>query len=208
LRAASGTDVCIVGAGIAGLSVAYNLARAGKRVLVLDDGPVGGGMTACTTAHLASAIDDRFTEVERIRGKEGAKTAADSHAAAITFIEQSARREHIDCEFLRVDGYLFCGPGQRAEILDEEEEAARDAGLSVEKVVRAPLEGFDTGPALRFARQGQFHPLNYLRGLARSIVQHGGRIVTGVHVTAVEDGTPCRVQTDGKHEIECAAVVV
>jgi glycine/D-amino acid oxidase-like deaminating enzyme len=52
--------VCVVGAGLAGLSVAYHLARAGRAVLVLDDGPVGGGNTSRTTAHLASAIDDRF----------------------------------------------------------------------------------------------------------------------------------------------------
>src|SRR5262245_60440774 len=95
LRNASQTDVCIIGAGIAGLSVAYNLAREGRRVLVRDDGPVGGGMTACTTAHLASAIDDRFVEVERIHGKQGARLAAESHSTAITFIEQTTKREKI-----------------------------------------------------------------------------------------------------------------
>ena len=52
-------DVCVVGAGIAGLTVAYTLARAGKRVVVLDDGPVGGGETGRTTAHITAALDDR-----------------------------------------------------------------------------------------------------------------------------------------------------
>ena len=53
-------NVCIVGAGIAGLTTAYLLAREGKAVIVLDDGPIGGGMTARTTAHLTNALDDRF----------------------------------------------------------------------------------------------------------------------------------------------------
>ena len=53
------TDVCIIGAGIAGMSTAYLLAREGKAVVVLDDGPIGGGMTARTTAHLTNALDGK-----------------------------------------------------------------------------------------------------------------------------------------------------
>ena len=57
------TDVCIIGAGIAGLTTAYLLAQEGRSVVVLDDGPIGGGMTGRTTAHLTNAFDDRFFEI-------------------------------------------------------------------------------------------------------------------------------------------------
>ena len=53
------TDVCIVGAGIAGMTTAYLLAREGRAVVVLDDGQIGGGMTGRTTTHLTNAFDDR-----------------------------------------------------------------------------------------------------------------------------------------------------
>ncbi len=76
-------DVCVVGAGIAGMSTAYLLARAGKSVVVLDDGPIGGGMTGRTTAHLVNALDDRYFELEKFHGEEGARLAAQSHTAAI-----------------------------------------------------------------------------------------------------------------------------
>ncbi|MGH7677028.1 MAG: FAD-dependent oxidoreductase, partial [Gemmatimonadaceae bacterium] len=66
------TDVCVIGAGIAGLSVAYHLAREGKKVVVLDDGPIGGGESGRTTAHLTDAMDDRFYWLERVHGPEGA----------------------------------------------------------------------------------------------------------------------------------------
>src|SRR4051812_11215278 len=68
-------DVCIVGAGIAGMTTALLLAREGRSVVVLDDGPVGGGQTQRTTAHLANAIDDRYYEIERMHGQEGARLA-------------------------------------------------------------------------------------------------------------------------------------
>src|SRR6266404_3149517 len=53
-------DVCIIGAGIAGLTTAYLLSREGKSVIILDDGPIGGGMTARTTAHLSLRNRGRY----------------------------------------------------------------------------------------------------------------------------------------------------
>ncbi len=51
-------DVVVVGSGIAGLSVAYELARFGRQVIVIDRGRIGMGQTARTTGHLASELDD------------------------------------------------------------------------------------------------------------------------------------------------------
>src|SRR5262245_1203009 len=90
-------DVCVVGAGIAGLSTAVMLARAGRSVCVLDDGPFGRGMTAATTAHLANAIDDRYVEIERLHGPDGARLAAASHTQAIDRVEELVTEEGIDC---------------------------------------------------------------------------------------------------------------
>src|SRR5688572_9352516 len=58
------TDVCIVGAGIAGLTTAYCLVQSGRRVVVVDDGPIAGGETCRTTAHITNALDDRYHELE------------------------------------------------------------------------------------------------------------------------------------------------
>ena len=82
-------DVVIVGAGIAGMTTAYLLAREGRSVVVLDDGPIGGGMTQRTTAHLVNALDDRYYELERLHGEDGARLAAESHTEAINRVEKS-----------------------------------------------------------------------------------------------------------------------
>src|SRR5436190_21117220 len=83
-------DVCVVGAGIAGLTTAYLLLQAGKSVAVLDDGPIGGGMTQMSTGHLVDMMDDRYFELERLHGAQGARRAAESHSAAILCIEAIA----------------------------------------------------------------------------------------------------------------------
>jgi len=111
-------DVAIVGAGIAGITTAYLLAREGRSVLVLDDGPVGGGMTCVTTAHLANALDDRYVEIERLRGRDGARLAAESHTAAIERIERIVADEGIDCDFVRLDGFLFPTPGESPDLME------------------------------------------------------------------------------------------
>src|SRR5207253_3262339 len=105
-------DVCVVGAGIAGMTTAYLLARQGKSVVVLDDGPVAGGQTQRTTAHLSNAIDDRYFEIERLHGEGGARLAAESHTSAIDTIEVVSALQKIDCDLCRLDGYLFLGPAQ------------------------------------------------------------------------------------------------
>src|SRR3954470_19365118 len=88
LGAKEQAQVIIVGAGIAGLTTAYLLLQAGKSVVVLDDGPIVSGETERTTAHLSTALDDGYRELERIHGAAGARLAAESHAAAIEEIER------------------------------------------------------------------------------------------------------------------------
>ena len=206
------TDVCVVGAGIAGLSTAYMLAKAGKQVVVVDDGPIGGGESGRTTAHLTWAMDDRIYRLEEVHGEKDARLIVESHMAAVNRIEELVKLEDIDCDFRRIDGYLFLGGDDKEEVLDREHTAAQKAGaIDVRKVDRAPIANFDTGPALLWPNQGQFHILKYLDGLARAIVANGGAIYCGSHVSSIEGtkpGHPCRVETQDGKVITAKAVCV
>ena len=178
------TDVVVIGAGIAGLTTAFELARRGVRLTVLDDGPIGGGETGRTSAHLCSAVDEDFYDLEQKFGRGGAQIVAESHSVAVDYIEAMCRARRIDCDFRRVDGYLIKPPGHERgdnRELERELAAAQRAGLECEMVDEAPLP-FDTGPALRYARQAEFHPLKYLRGLADGVMEMGAKIHTAVRV--------------------------
>jgi glycine/D-amino acid oxidase-like deaminating enzyme/nitrite reductase/ring-hydroxylating ferredoxin subunit len=201
-------DVCVIGAGIAGVTTAYLLAREGRSVVLIDDGTPGCGQTGMTTAHLSDVIDDRYTEMIRLHGVDGARLACDSHRSAIARIESICTQERIDADFRRVSGYLFLGPEHDDRFLDEEMDAARQAGLDVEKLPSAPVKGFHSGPCLHFPRQGQFHPLKYLNGLTAAFVRLGGRIHGGVRATSVTGGTRAAVETESGARIRAAAVVV
>lgn len=215
LTADARADVCVVGAGIAGMMTAYALAREGRRVIVLDDGSIGGGETGRTTGHLSDALDDSYAVLERLHGGHGARLAAASHRAAIRRIADIVTKEDIDCDFAWVDGYLFpatdASPssGRTSESdLREELEAATRAGVVVEWSQEPPYAPFGMVAALRFPDQGRVHSLKLLDGLARCVERDGGRIHTGTHVKAVHGGSPVRVETDSGLTVLASACVV
>lgn len=185
------TEVVVVGGGISGLSVAYCLTKAGKKVVVVEDGFIGSGESGRTTAHVVNALDDRYSEIERILGEEKCRLAAESHTAAINFIERVSQEENIDCDFMRLDGYLFLHPTDDPKTLEEEFIATNKYGVRTEKLRGVPGIASETGLSLRFPNQAQFHPMKYLKGLADCIVRNGGAIFTetrieGIHKTGVK----------------------
>lgn len=204
LRSDLMADVVIVGAGIAGLSVAYCAAKSGLKVVVLEDGNIGSGETGRTSAHLSNALDDRYSEIEKTFGPDKARLAAESHTAAIDRIEKIVSEEGIECDFQRVDGYLFLHPSDNIKTLDEELEASRRAGIPTEIQSHAPGIVNAAGPFLKFPRQAQFHPLKYIHGLCKAITKAGGRIYSGTHVSKIN---PNSVETK-EHKVVAGHVVV
>ena len=166
-------DVAVIGSGIAGISTAYELSKRGKLVMVIDRGRIAGGMTSRTSAHLAPLCDDLVSEMTKIKGQEATKLFCDSQAAAVDRIEEIQRKENIDCDFRRLDGYLFQGRDMPAEIIDQEMDAVRDVGAAVHRLVGVPFNGCENRHVLRYPRQATFHPLKYLAGVAKVCHDNG-----------------------------------
>jgi glycine/D-amino acid oxidase-like deaminating enzyme/nitrite reductase/ring-hydroxylating ferredoxin subunit len=209
------TDVCVVGAGIAGLTTAYLLAQQGQRVVVLDEGPIAAGQTERTSAHLACAIDDRFTEIERLHGVDGARIQYESHAAAIDLIESISRKENIDCDFARIDGLLFPAEKDSLKDLEKELAAAVRAGFTSATLdTSIQISGKTVGPFIRFPNQARFQPLKYIYGLADAAARRGVQIFTGCRVKDVQgsddkNAVPARAQIDdGPAAVSAGAIVV
>ncbi len=200
-------DVCVIGAGVAGLTTALLIAREGAKVLVLDSGRPGAGESSRTTAHLSNAIDDRFYNIARWHGREGARLAARSHGAAIDRVQGFVEELGLACDFRRVDGHLFADAGQDESALDDEFEAARAAGLSDVSLTAWPVPG--GGPrCLRFPRQAQISPWPYLAGLADEFTRLGGRLHGGTRVHDVMEGRASVVRTAAGLRVAAKAVVV
>jgi glycine/D-amino acid oxidase-like deaminating enzyme len=149
-------EVLIIGGGIAGLTTAYALSKAGRQVVLVEDGNIGSGESGRTTAHITHALDDRYFLIEDMFGEEDAHKVAASHTAAIDWIESAVAAEGIDCHFRRVPGYLFIHPTDSRESLEKEFHAAQRAGLPVRWLDSVPISKPKADLALSFRGKDSF----------------------------------------------------
>lgn len=198
------TDVVIVGAGLAGMSIAYSLTREGKQCTVVDVGSMGYDQVANSGGYLSSGPVAQYARLNRIHHPDRLRIVIESHNAAINWIQRTIKREDIHCDFERLDGYLFLRQSDRVKTLQEEFEATRNAGLCTELVTTAPDILSKEKIALRFPLQAQFHPLKYLKGLQLATQKHGTSIFADTNITNIDDHSV----TAGNFRIDANHVVI
>jgi glycine/D-amino acid oxidase-like deaminating enzyme/Rieske Fe-S protein len=205
-------DDVVVGAGITGITTALLLARAGRRVVVLEGRRVGKGESGKSTAHLTETLDVPYHALAARFGAEGARLAAAGQRDAIARIAAFCDELAIDCGFHRLPGYLYVERRDELAALDEEADAVLSLGLAVKRVPGAPLP-FPTAGALRWSDQAALHPRAYLAALADAFLAAGGRIAEETQVVEIDDADLCRVITDrgtvlARHVIVAAHVPI
>lgn len=121
-------DVAVIG-GIAGLSTAWELTRAGRRVAVLEAGQVAAGVTGHTTAKLTALHTLIYDKLRRTRGPEGARLYARSQSEAIERAAGIAEELGVDCDWEQRSAYTYVCDPSRVDELRAEAAAAREAGL-------------------------------------------------------------------------------
>lgn len=202
-------DVLVIGAGIMGLSAAYELTLARRHVMVVDRGRFARGMSARTTAHLAFEIDDSYHELIKGHGRSAARLWYESQSAAVDRVEAICAAESIDCDFARLDGYLVPARVEDINYLRKELDAAHGVGFAAATWVEAgEPPGLDTA-AIRFPRQARVHPLKYLDGLAEALRRRGARLHDLTPIAELEErgGWVIATTADG-HLIRARQAVV
>ncbi|HYC96081.1 MAG TPA: FAD-dependent oxidoreductase [Sphingomicrobium sp.] len=201
-------DLVVIGSGIAGLSSAYEASRFGAKVIVIDRGDITGGMTARTTAHLVSEIDDRYFDLIKAVGEDNARLYHESQVAAISRIEAVCKEEGIDADFTRLPGYLVAADPSYQTELQDEFDACRKLEVDVEWSDTAPISLPAGTKALKFANQGRFHPLKYCAGLALAIQKRGGELFSHTaYVGHDEQDDSVTIRTDSGHKIRAGAAL-
>ncbi|PKV82885.1 FAD-dependent oxidoreductase [Streptomyces sp. TLI_146] len=200
-------DAVVLGAGIAGLSTAWELARADRSVVVLEAGRIARGVSGHTTAKLTALHTFAYDRLLRTRGTEAAHLYARSQTDAVEHAAHIVNELGIDCDWERVPAYTYLRDASRTGELRAEAEAARSAGLPAEFVPETGLP-YAVAGAVRLADQAQFHPRKYLLALADDLRAHGGRIYEHTTAVGLDEGEPCRVTTETGATVTAHDVVV
>lgn len=181
-------DVLIIGGGITGVSAAYLLSGEGKRVALVERESLGRRDTGHTTAHLTYMTDTRLKDLISTFSRKEACTAWEAGRAAMNQISQIVRSHEIDCNLRTVPGFLVAAENaeeeQERSNLEEEAEIAAQLGFDAVFMEAAPVTN---RPGIRFEAQMEFHPLKYLRAIARIAEERGARIFEESEVTDFPD---------------------
>ncbi|MFI9722065.1 FAD-dependent oxidoreductase [Streptomyces sp. NPDC052396] len=201
------TDVVVIGGGFAGLSTAWELARAGRSVVLLEADRIAAGVSGHTTAKVTALHTLVYAELRRTRGPEGARLYARSQQEAVERVREVAGLLEVDCELERRPALTYVTEPAGRAVLREEANAAAQAGLPASYVVETGLP-FPVQGAVRVEDQAQFHPRKYLLALARDLVARGGAVYERTRVTGLSEGEPCRVTAENGGRVTARDVVV
>ncbi len=203
-------DVLVVGGGITGISAAYLLKKAGRKVAVIERDRCAQVDTGNTTSHLTCVTDKRIHDLVETIGRDHAQAVWDGGLAAIEQIQDIVTAEKIPCGFARVPGFLISSlDGDR----DESSELKRDADIANELgfpafyVESAPI--FNR-PGVRFPNQAQFHPLKYLAGLLERLHGNGSYVFEETEAKEFErdaEKDVVTVKANG-YTIQCKTVII
>ncbi len=199
-------DVAIVGAGIAGITAATLLKRAGKTVAVIESNRIATGVSGHTTAKVTSLHQLIYAELIEKFGEEKARIYAQSNQAALERIAAFVEEEQIDCDFSRQSAYSFTDSQDQLSKIEQEVEAALRLGLPASFVRETSLP-FPIAGAIKFDNQAQFHSRKYLLHLAKGITGNGSYVFENTRVQKVEEDNPCQVITD-KGTVQAQDVII
>ena len=189
-------DVAVIGGGIVGITTALLLQEAGVDVVLLEASRLAHGVSGHTTAKVTSQHGLAYAELRSRFGPAGAHTYADANQAALEWIAARVAADGIDCDFRRRSAYAYVtSPADRHKI-DQEVEAADQAGLPAWLAETTPLP-FAVEAAVRFDNQAEFHAGRYLAALADRLTAAGGRVFERSHAVEVGSDGDRVVKTPG-----------
>jgi glycine/D-amino acid oxidase-like deaminating enzyme/nitrite reductase/ring-hydroxylating ferredoxin subunit len=200
-------DVAVIGGGIAGLCAAWELACAGRSVVVCEAGRLAAGVTGHTTAKLTAQHGLIYDRLRGSLGADAAATYARTQTDAMLHVIGVTERLGIDCDLERAPAVRYTTEADQVPAFEAEVEAARAAGLPASLVTSTDLP-YPIVAGIRFEDQAQFHPRRFLLGLVTDLTVHKGQIFEGTRVSGLREGDPHRLSTEDGGTIRARDVVV
>ena len=132
-------EVCIIGAGITGLSTAYYLAKNGIDVVVLEKDTIASKTTGHTTGKVSIQHGIFYSYLVENYGINYAKRYALANSEALKRIEDIIETEEIECDYETRDSIVFSENPQKYSVLQEEARISKNLGIDSEFITKIEL---------------------------------------------------------------------
>lgn len=179
------TDVCIIGAGIFGLTCGYYLSKAGLKVAIVDKNDIATKTTGHTTAKITSQHGLFYTYLVDTYGEQFAKDYLFANEDAIANIKNIIDTENINCDFEKQSNFVYTTNGSEVNKIKQEVDCVNSLGFPANFVTKTGLP-FEIAGGIQFKNQAQFNPIKYLNGICNSIINNNGEIYTNTTVYDVK----------------------
>ena len=179
------TDVCVIGAGIFGLTCGYYLSKAGLKVTIIDKRDIATKTTGHTTAKVTSQHGLFYTYLVDTYGEQFAKDYLFANEEAIENIKNIIDAENIKCDFENQSSFVYTTDKSEVEKIKQEVDCVNSLGFPANFVTKTGLP-FDIAGGIQFKNQAQFNPIKYVNGLCDSIIKNNGKIYTNTVVYDVK----------------------
>ena len=187
-------DVVIAGGGISGITTGLLLQKAGKSVLIAEAKTIGFGTTGGTTAHLNTFLDTPYQTIQSNFGDNNARLTAKAVRDALDLIAKNVKEYRIDCGYRDTSAFLFSQDEKQSKELEDIYKATQECGVKCTWAKTLPIPiGFQK--VLEFPDQATFHPLRYVKALAKEFQAAGGILLENCRIQSVDEGTPHVVQS-------------
>ena len=170
-------DICIIGAGITGITCGYELSKLGYTVSIIEKNEIGSGTTGRTTGKITSQHDSFYNYLEESFSIDTAKKYLEANEKAINKIENRIKNENIECDFERLNSYIYTTKKEEINQLEKEFKTLEKLNYKCEYIKDLDLP-FKIEGGICFKNQAQFHPIKYINGLAKYVKGKGNKIYT------------------------------
>lgn len=201
------TEVCIIGAGIFGVSTAYYLTQNGYKVVLIERDTIASKVTGHTTAKITSQHGLIYHYLLNQYGKDFAKKYYQANQSAVQEIENIINENEINCDLKKQSSSVYTINQTEISKIEEEIQALKDLDINARKIQQSPLP-FNIISGIEFQDQAKFNPIKYISKLVNIIEQNNCLIYENTTCYDIKKDNNQYICYTKNNKIRCKYVVI